>query len=70
MSLSLPFGQSAPSASILVVDDEPDVVDLFHRGFHREARQGTYVMQFAASGVEALDRLAGVNPAHPRCGTL
>src|SRR5438067_13231845 len=26
--------------------------------FRREARQGTYVMHFAASGVEALDRLA------------
>ena len=27
--------------------------------FRREARQGTYVMHFAASGAEALDRLAG-----------
>jgi CheY-like chemotaxis protein len=59
MSASLPFGQSARSASILVVDDEPDVADLFRQRFRREARQGTYVMHFAASGVEALDRLAG-----------
>ena len=58
MSVSLPLGQSARSASILVVDDEPDVADLFHQHFRREARQGTYVMHFAASGVEALDRLA------------
>jgi hypothetical protein len=28
MSVSLPFGQSARRASILVVDDEPDVADL------------------------------------------
>jgi CheY-like chemotaxis protein len=46
------------SVSILVVDDEPDVADLFRQGFRREARQGTYVMHFAASGEQALDRLA------------
>jgi CheY-like chemotaxis protein len=45
------------SVSILVVDDEPDVADLFRQRFRREARQGTYVMHFAASGTEALDRL-------------
>ena len=59
MSVSLRFGESARSASILVVDDEPDVADLFRQGFRREARQGSYVMHFAASGAEALDRLAG-----------
>jgi len=59
MSVSLPFGQYARSASILAVDDEPDVADLFRQSFRREARQGTYVMHFAASGAEALDRLAG-----------
>ena len=58
MSVSLPFGQSARSARILVVDDEPDLADLFRQRFRREARQGTYVMHFAASGAEALDRLA------------
>ncbi|HWZ09412.1 MAG TPA: response regulator [Bradyrhizobium sp.] len=57
MSVSLPFGQSARRASILVVDDEPDVADLFRQHFRREARQGTYVMHFAFSGEEALDRL-------------
>ena len=57
MSASLPFGVSARGASILVVDDEPDVADLFRQSFRREARQGTYVMLFAASGAEALDRL-------------
>ena len=47
------------SVSILVVDDEPNVADLFRQGVRREARRGTYVMHFAASGAEALDRLAG-----------
>ena len=47
------------SVSILVVDDEPDVAHLFRQRFRRESRQGTYVMHFATSGVEALDRLAG-----------
>ncbi len=46
------------SVSILVVDDEPDVADLFRQRFRREARQGTYVLHFAGSGVEALERLA------------
>src|SRR5215469_16663626 len=58
MSVGLPFGESARSASILVVDDEPDVADLFRQRFRREARQGTYVMHFAGSGAEALDRVA------------
>jgi CheY-like chemotaxis protein len=48
MSASLPGGQSARRASILVVDDEPDFADLCRQCFRREVRQGTYVMQFAA----------------------
>jgi CheY-like chemotaxis protein len=52
------------SVSILVVDDEPDVADLFRQRFRRETRQGTYVMHFAASGEQALDRLANeIQPA-------
>ena len=51
------------SVSILVVDDEPDVADLFRQRFRREARDGTYVMHFANSGKEALDKLAtGIEP--------
>ena len=38
------------SVSILVVDDELDVAELFRQRFRREARQGTYVMHFAGSG--------------------
>jgi len=47
------------SVSILVVDDEPDVAELFRQQFRRETRQGTYVMHFAGSGEQALDLLAG-----------
>ena len=47
------------SVSILVVDDEPDVPDLFRQRFRREARQGQYVLHFAASGEEALSQLSG-----------
>ena len=46
------------SVSILIVDDEPDVAEMFRQHFRREARQGTYVLHFAASGEEALDTLA------------
>jgi CheY-like chemotaxis protein len=47
------------SVSMLIVDDEPDVADLFRQRFRRETRQGTYVMHFAASGEEALELLTG-----------
>ncbi|MGH7093729.1 MAG: response regulator [Stellaceae bacterium] len=47
------------NVSILIVDDEPDVAELFRQRFRREARQGIYVLHFAASGEEALDRLDG-----------
>ena len=47
------------SVSILVVDDEPDVVELFRQRFRREARDGTYVMHFANSGEAALEQLGG-----------
>ena len=46
------------SVSILVVDDEPDVAELFRQQFRRESRLGTYVMHFAGSGEQALDLLA------------
>jgi CheY-like chemotaxis protein len=51
------------SFSILIVDDEPDVADLFRQHFRREARQGTYVLHFVGSGEEALQLLArGIEP--------
>jgi two-component system, response regulator, stage 0 sporulation protein F len=51
------------SVSILVVDDEADVADLFRQGFRREMRAGTYAMHFADSADAALKRLrAGIVP--------
>ena len=51
------------SVSILVVDDEPDVADLFRQRFRREVRDGTYVMHFANSGEDALQQLGdGIEP--------
>ena len=43
---------------ILVVDDEPDIADLFRQQFRREAKAGIYALHFAHSVVEALDRIA------------
>jgi len=51
------------SVSILTVDDETDVADLFRQHFRREVRQGQYVLHFACSGEDALDKLArGIEP--------
>ena len=51
------------SVRILVVDDEPDLADLFRQRFRREARNGTYVMHFASSGDAALNLLTeGIEP--------
>jgi two-component system, response regulator, stage 0 sporulation protein F len=50
------------SVSILIVDDEPDVAELFRQRFRREAREGTYVLHFATSGEQALDLLNEVRP--------
>jgi CheY-like chemotaxis protein len=47
------------SVSILVVDDEPDLAEPFRQRFRRETREGKYVLHYATSGAEALDRLAG-----------
>ena len=49
--------------SILVVDDEADVEELFRQQFRREVRQGQFVMHFAQSAEEALDKLGdGIRP--------
>jgi len=44
------------STYILVVDDEPDVESLFRQQFRRDVRSGRFVMEFAASAPEALER--------------
>ena len=51
------------SVSILVVDDETGVAEMFRQHFRREARNGTYVMHFANSGDEDLQLLdAAIEP--------
>jgi CheY-like chemotaxis protein len=46
---------------ILVVDDEPDVTDLFRQQFRRELRAGRFEMAFAHSAPEALSCIAAAN---------
>ena len=51
------------SVSILVVDDEPDVAELFRQRFRHEVREGLYVLHFALSGDAALAMLDdGIRP--------
>jgi CheY-like chemotaxis protein len=45
------------SVLILVVDDEHDVAELFRQQFRRELRSGKFLMDFAFSGAEALQRM-------------
>ena len=44
------------STYILVVDDEPDVEHLFRQQFRRDIRSGRFIMEFATSAPEALER--------------
>jgi CheY-like chemotaxis protein len=44
---------------ILVVDDEPDVADLFRQQFRRDLRAQRFMMEFANSAPDALARIAG-----------
>lgn len=43
------------TVSILIVDDEPDIVELFRQRFRREVRDGDYTLHFADSGENALE---------------
>ena len=45
------------SALILVVDDEPDVAELFRQQFRKELRASQFQMDFAYSAPEALARV-------------
>jgi CheY-like chemotaxis protein len=44
------------STYILVVDDEPDVESLFRQQFRRDIRDGRFIMEFANSALNALER--------------
>ena len=43
---------------ILVVDDEPDVEDLFRQQFRRDLRAARFTMDFARSAMQALEIVA------------
>ena len=43
---------------ILVVDDEPDVAELFRQQFRRDLREQRFAMDFAISAADALARIA------------
>ena len=51
------------SALILVVDDEPDVAELFRQQFRKELRASRFVMEFAQSASEALERVGAAENA-------
>ena len=51
------------SALILVVDDEPDVEDLFRQKFRKDLRSSRFVMEFAQSAPEALAIVVGADAA-------
>ncbi|HEX4407616.1 MAG TPA: response regulator [Xanthobacteraceae bacterium] len=51
------------SLLILVVDDEPDVEDLFRQQFRRDLRAGKFTMQFAQSAPAALDQMSAASDA-------
>jgi CheY-like chemotaxis protein len=46
---------------ILVVDDEPDVEDLFRQQFKRDIRAGRFTMEFVTSGASALQKISDAN---------
>ena len=48
------------SVYILVVDDEPDVEDLFRQQFRRDLRTGRFAMEFALSAPAALERARSI----------
>src|ERR1700689_4003661 len=51
------------SGLILVVDDEPDVADLFRQQFRKELRAARFVMEFALSAADALERVHAAKAA-------
>jgi CheY-like chemotaxis protein len=48
------------SVLVLVVDDEPDVEELFRQQFRRDLRAQRFAMEFASSAAGALARVASV----------
>ena len=48
------------STYILVVDDETDVETLFRQQFRRDIRSGRFIMEFATSAPEAMERAKAI----------
>jgi len=48
------------SVLILVVDDEPDVAELFRQRFRRDLREHRFVIDFTISAKDALARIANI----------
>jgi CheY-like chemotaxis protein len=48
---------------VLVVDDEADVEELFRQQFRRDIRAGRFIMQFAPSGLAALQLITEASDA-------
>ncbi len=46
------------TVAVLVVDDEPDLEVLFRQQFRRELRAQRFVMNFAGSAAQALNRIS------------
>ena len=51
------------SLLILVVDDEPDVEELFRQQFRRDLRASRFNMEFARSAPAALQRISDAGAA-------
>jgi len=51
------------SLLILVVDDEPDVEELFRQRFRHDLRNGRFTMEFAYSALVALERIVDAGEA-------
>jgi CheY-like chemotaxis protein len=56
------LGGGAVSFSILIVDDEPNLPELFRQHFRRETRDGRYLLHFETSGDDGLRRIAELGP--------
>src|SRR5213596_3694116 len=48
------------STYIVVVDDEPDVEEMFRQQFRRDLRSGRFSMEFALSASAALERVKAI----------
>jgi len=69
MSVSLPFGEPARSASILVVDDEPDVAEVSAALSPRD-RPGNLCDAFRCLGRGGVGSACRGNPPHAHRGSL